>query len=148
MHALSHFKDYRICHNTLTFSTTNSIINKQSATISPQLVDQHGLIGALTWELAKLDTYLIYNNDNAYQGFKIYFRQFKNISRIECNYAFTWFVNIINSYGVRKVGTDNLVLYDSSTNLIGFSPSTAITTKAIFPLVNGGIIRLPYHLTN
>ena len=51
-------------------------------------------------------------------------------------------MNIITSYGIRNTGTANLILYNSTTNLIGFNTSSPATTKILFPLVNGGISKL------
>ena len=140
--AFGYFRDYRICHDTLTL-TTSGIRGMQKISVTPQLIDQRGLIGALTSELSRLEVYLMYNNaSTGYHGFILHFRKFSQITKIECSYAFAWFMNIITSYGTRNTGTTNLVLYDSTTNLIGFNTSSPATTKILFPLVNRGINKL------
>ena len=91
-----------------------------------------------------LDMILKYNASTGYHGFILHFRKFREITKIECNYAFAWFINIITSYGTGKTGTTNLVLYDLyyDINLIGFNTRSPATTKILFPLVNGGINKL------
>ena len=83
----------------------------------------------------------MYNNEasTGYHSFILHIRKFSQITKIECNYTFAWFMNIIKSYGT---GTTNLVQYHSTINLIGFNTSSPATTKILFPLVNGGINKL------
>ena len=123
--------------------TTSGISGMQKISITLQLIDQQGLIGTLTSELNKLDVYLMYNNTStSYHSFILHFRKFSQITKIECNYTFAWFMNIITSYGTRNTGTTNLILHDSTTNLTGFNTSSPATTKILFPLVNRGINKL------
>ena len=84
----------------------------KSINITPDKIDQNGLLSQFATSLAYLDIHLHYNEQiNGYQGFKILVSHIYNVKTIQSNYHFTRFINIINQYETGKGPQDKIVNY-------------------------------------
>ena len=143
--------DIRICHDDITFTiyTINSGSNghtpiNNSRTITPLEIDSQGLIPSIQTKLREIqaDLYVPYTN-NYYNGCKFVLSHPTTMQSIQCNDGFVWIFGIVVNFN-GKPASDQLVLYNrlTTTNLIGFNGTSAVTNHMFYPLVNGGINKM------
>ena len=143
--------DIRICHDDITFTiyTINSGSNghtpiNNSRTITPLEIDSQGLIPSIQTKLREIqaDLYVPYIN-NYYNGCKFVLSHPTTVQSIQCNCTFAWIFGIVVNFN-GKSASDQLVLYNrlTTTNLIGFNGTSAVTNHMFYPLVNGGINKM------
>ena len=72
----------------------------------------------------------------------MHFKDANTIQEISSNYAFAWFLNLVDNYG-DKTSSDTIILYNKTgVNLLGLNPPNPLMSKIIFPMLNGGINQL------
>ena len=144
------------CHQLLSLWIHYNDNAIKTTTITPEQIDQNGLLPRLSSTLNSIGVSMLYDKQiNGYQGFKLAFNDILNISKIESNYYFAWMMDIIHKYDEGKSAQDKLLLFRKSPPhdiLLGlYSPSSStpppssmniLSAKTIYPLFNGGINRI------
>ena len=97
--SIGYFENYHICHQSLSIWIHYNDNTIKTTTITPEQIDQNGLLPRLLSALNSIGVSIGYNKQiNGYQGFKLASNDILNISKIESNYHFAWMMGIIHKY--------------------------------------------------
>ena len=156
--SIGYFENYHICHQSLSIWIHYDDNTIKTTRITPEQIDQNGLLPRLSSALNSIGVSMRYNKQiNGYQGFKLAFNDILNISQIESNYHFAWMIGIIHKYDEGKSAQDKLLLFRKSPQhdiLLGLYSSLPVASlstppsinilnaKTIYPLFNGGFNRI------
>ena len=87
--SIGYFENYRICHQSLSIWIHYNDNTIKTTTVTPEQIDQNGLLPRLSSVLNLIAVSMRYNKQiNGYQGFKLAFNDILDISKIESNYYF------------------------------------------------------------
>ena len=113
--------DIRICHFTLTFSMTHRVNNvdvTQMKNITPMDIDTHGLLPGIQEKLNEIGIGIDASYQNSfYNGCRFTVHSPRTLTKMECNYAFTWMFGIMVSFG-NNSSTNMLTLYQTDMSTL------------------------------
>ena len=102
------------CHFTFTFSMTHRVNNDvdvmQTRNIIPMDIDTHGLLPGIQEKLNKIEIVIDVSYQNGfYNGCRFTVKSPRMLTKMECNYSFSWMFGIVVSFG-NNSSTDTLTL--------------------------------------